>query len=49
MESLNDIPDSEWEDLFNELEKDLQDYYGLSVDELMNMNEKEFNSLINKV
>ena len=49
MESLNDMPDSEWEEKFNELEKTLQDFYGLSVDALENMTEEEFDSLIDNL
>ena len=47
LESLNDMSDSELENIFNELEKTVEDYYGLSVDELEKMTEEEFDSLIN--
>ena len=47
LESLNDMSDSELENIFNELKKTIEDYYGLSVDELEKMTEEEFDSLIN--
>ena len=47
LDSLNDMSDSELEDMFNELEKIVEDFYGLSINELEKMTEEEFDSLIN--
>ena len=49
MDSLSDMPDSEWEKLFDELKQTLEDNYGLSVDELENMTDEEFDSLIDSL
>ena len=49
MDSLSDMPDSEWEKLFDELKQNLEDSYGLSVDELENMTDEEFVSLIDSL